>query len=70
MTESHHYLSPTGRRAVAAAALSAADPTVPPAVATATVDILDRVAAAVLDAVAVLSPAAQRGVLAVMWTEQ
>ena len=52
---------------LAAAALSTADPTVTPLVATTVIDVLDAVAAATLSAAAVLSPPAARAVLAALW---
>lgn len=68
MPEASH-LSPTGRRALAAQAITAADPTVAPLVATVLADALDATAAAVLAAGAVLSPPAARTVLAALWAE-
>ena len=63
-------LSTESRRAFAAAAIREADPAVSVPVAAVVVDVLDAVSAAVLGAVAVLSPEAARDVLAVMWAPQ
>ena len=57
-------LSPSGQRALAAAAIREADPAVPPPVATALVDVLDGVSAAVL------SPPTCRDVPALLWAPE
>ena len=66
-SRSPELLSLSGRRAVAAAALREADPTVSALIVSVVVDAIDAASSTIVGAAAVLSPSARREVLAALW---